>query len=349
MDLRWAVQERLRVRGRRAHVLQRDHEMRRVRPRRAVRRAVLAPLGRRAHFPPLVRARRQAEGHRTRVRRRHLHVQRRGLRAGRSALACADGAGLPGRDAPRSPSPPTRHSDPKQSSVGSAGSFCPRRHSPPPWPPRCIPTPHAVADGRATQPNDRRNATHDHASTRALAGSTYGSHGRHPCSRRRVHTSEGLVEAASLPCRAQRTAVPNAATRGGLHCARRHAHTARRTHAATFRCTPISRGCCPVPTLNAGLRCAPYAPIAAVFFPRASPTPKLCRWASRRALQFRHPVLVWAGRGRRGQPAAALGGARALRPPSVRTARRGTRSGNSSGTKAAGTLRYSRGTLRVYR
>jgi hypothetical protein len=39
-----------------------------------------------------------------------------------------------------------------------------------------------------------------------------------------------------------------------------------------------------------------------------------------------------AGRGSRGQPAATRGGARALRPQSVRTARRGTRSGNSGGT-----------------
>ncbi len=34
---------------------------------------------------------------------------------------------------------------------GSAGSFCTRRRSHPPRPPRCIPTPHAVPDGRATQ------------------------------------------------------------------------------------------------------------------------------------------------------------------------------------------------------
>jgi hypothetical protein len=46
-----------------------------------------------------------------------------------------------------------RHSDPTQSSDGSAGSFCPRRRSRRPWPPRCIPTPHAVAGCCATQPN----------------------------------------------------------------------------------------------------------------------------------------------------------------------------------------------------
>jgi hypothetical protein len=39
------------------------------------------------------------------------------------------------------------------------GSFCPRRRSRPPRPPRCIPKPHAVAGGRATQANNSRNAT----------------------------------------------------------------------------------------------------------------------------------------------------------------------------------------------
>jgi hypothetical protein len=76
---------------------------------------------------------------------------------------------------PAAPAPPPATRRPlatKGSSDGSAGSFCPRRRSRRPWPPRCIATPHAVADGRATQPNDRRNATHDHALTRALPGST---------------------------------------------------------------------------------------------------------------------------------------------------------------------------------
>jgi hypothetical protein len=57
-----------------------------------------------------------------------------------------------------------------------------------------------------------------------------------------------------------------------------------------------------------------------------------------------HPVPRLAGRGSRGQPAAALGGARALRPPSVRTARRGTR----SGTPAALKLRVLHGILTGY-
>ena len=45
--------------------------------------------------------------------------------------------------------------------------FAPRRRSRLPWPPRCIPTPHAVAGRCATQPTSSRSATHDHAVTRA--------------------------------------------------------------------------------------------------------------------------------------------------------------------------------------
>ena len=70
-------------------------------------------------------------------------------------------------------------------------------------------------------------------------------------------------------------------------------HRTSHTHAATFRCTPILRGCCPAPTLRAGLRCAPYAPIAAVFFSRASPTPKLCRWARSPGFLSFGILLVW--------------------------------------------------------
>jgi hypothetical protein len=55
---------------------------------------------------------------------------------------------------------------PKQSSDGSAGSFCPRRRWRPPWPPRWTPIPHAVAGGHAaTQPNSSRTAKHIHAVT----------------------------------------------------------------------------------------------------------------------------------------------------------------------------------------
>jgi hypothetical protein len=58
-----------------------------------------------------------------------------------------------------------------QAIVRCAGSFCPRRRSRRPWPPRCDPTPHAVADGCATHFSNGPKATHDHAVTRSLAGS----------------------------------------------------------------------------------------------------------------------------------------------------------------------------------
>jgi hypothetical protein len=54
------------------------------------------------------------------------------------------------RPAAPAPHPPLAA---KKSSDGSAGSFCPRRRSQRPLPPRCTPMPHAVAGVRATQPN----------------------------------------------------------------------------------------------------------------------------------------------------------------------------------------------------
>ena len=60
-------------------------------------------------------------------------------------------------DGPARHPPLARHSPlaPKQSSDGLADSFCPRRRWRPPWPPRCTPIPHAVAGGRATQPQQQ--------------------------------------------------------------------------------------------------------------------------------------------------------------------------------------------------
>jgi hypothetical protein len=55
---------------------------------------------------------------------------------------------------------------PKQSSEESADSFCPRRRWRRPWPRRCIPMPHTVAGGRATQPNHQ---THCNARPRSDA------------------------------------------------------------------------------------------------------------------------------------------------------------------------------------
>jgi hypothetical protein len=56
---------------------------------------------------------------------------------------------------------------PKPSFDGSAGSFCRRRRSPPPWPPRCTPILHAVAGGCTAQPNSSHTPKHVHAVTRA--------------------------------------------------------------------------------------------------------------------------------------------------------------------------------------
>ena len=74
------------------------------------------------------------------------------------------------RPAARAPRPPlASHSPPSHRPMDRPARFCRRRRSPPPWPPRCTPTPHAVAGGRATQPNSSRTAKHDHTVTRARA------------------------------------------------------------------------------------------------------------------------------------------------------------------------------------
>jgi hypothetical protein len=73
------------------------------------------------------------------------------------------------RPAARAPHPPsTRHSHPSNRPMDQPARFAPRRRWRRPWPPRCIPTPHAVAGRRATQPNHqshcnarpRRDALH---------------------------------------------------------------------------------------------------------------------------------------------------------------------------------------------
>jgi hypothetical protein len=73
------------------------------------------------------------------------------------------------RPAAAAPHPPLARQSPplapKQSSDGSAGSFCPRRRWRRPWPPRCTPISPAVAGGCAAQPNSSRTAEHDRAVT----------------------------------------------------------------------------------------------------------------------------------------------------------------------------------------
>jgi hypothetical protein len=46
-----------------------------------------------------------------------------------------------------------RHSHSSNRPMDQPARFAPGRRSRRPWPPRCIPTPHAVAGGRATHPN----------------------------------------------------------------------------------------------------------------------------------------------------------------------------------------------------
>jgi hypothetical protein len=80
---------------------------------------------------------------------------------------------------------------PKQSSDGSAGSFCSRRRWRPPWPPRCIPMPHAVAGRCATQPNhqSRCNARpRSDACTDRFAEVVTREALLHPNNRRLAHT-----------------------------------------------------------------------------------------------------------------------------------------------------------------
>ncbi len=170
----------------------------------------------------------------------------------------------------------------------------------------------------------------------------------HRDNRRLVH-NQGLVEAALLPCHALRTAVPNAATRGGLHCARLRARIARtpRPSAALPSRTARLPSCS---TPRAVSRCAPDAPIAAVCFSRASKTQKpvpvgplagLCCFG----VPFRF------GRRRKPWPTCRCAW-RCVRTAATKRAHGTaghTRSGTLSGTKAEGTPRCSMGTLGVYR
>jgi hypothetical protein len=118
--------------------------------------------------------------------------------------------------------PPTRDRSPlapKQSSDGSADSFGPRRRSPPPRPPRCTPTPHAVAGDCAAQPNKSRTARHGHAVTRARTVCCSGRTGGillHPNNRRIVHTTGPSRQLRSHAI-VQHAAVLDAATRNRLY------------------------------------------------------------------------------------------------------------------------------------
>ena len=165
------------------------------------------------------------------------------------------------RPAAQAPHPPSaRHSHPSNRPMNPPARFAPRRRSRRPWPRRCIPTPHTVADGRATQPNHQSHCSarpRSDACTDRFAEVVTREALLHPNNRRLVHTKG---PSRQLRCHAtvQHAAVPNAAPRGGLCC-------------------------------------------------------------------FATPLGL-TGRGSRGQPAAALGGARSLRPPSSAWYSRGTHS-----------------------
>ncbi len=74
----------------------------------------------------------------------------------------------PAAPAPHPPSLPTR----TQAIVRwiKPARFAPRRRWRPPWPPRCIPTPHVVAGGLAAQPSSRRTLPRDRFPRSLLAG-----------------------------------------------------------------------------------------------------------------------------------------------------------------------------------
>ncbi len=115
---------------------------------------------------------------------------------------------------------------PEQSSDGSAGSFCPRKRWRPPWPPRCTPLLHAVAGGRAKQPNSSRTPKHVHALTcTGFFPVVVAREARtllQPNNRRLVHTN-GPVQAASLQSHRPARRLLSAATRGRAVCLRAHA------------------------------------------------------------------------------------------------------------------------------
>ncbi len=166
------------------------------------------------------------------------------------------------RPAAPAPYPPLA---PKQSSDGSAGSFCSRRRWRPPWPPRCTRIPHAVAGGRATQPQQQPHCKarpHSDACARPFCGTGLMG-GTLVCT--------PMGSSRQLRCYAivQHTAVRNAGIWGGLYVSVQHC----RTPQSFFSLEPALPG-----------------------FAVSD-------------IQF-----DLAGRGGRGQPAAALGGARALRP-----------------------------------
>jgi hypothetical protein len=107
---------------------------------------------------------------------------------------------------------PTRHSPPSHRPMDRPARVCRRRRWRPPWPPRCTPTPHAVAAARATQPNSSKARPRSGACAgRVDVGGARVGALMHPNNR-----PSGAHEASltQLRCHA---IVKHAPTRGGLH------------------------------------------------------------------------------------------------------------------------------------
>ncbi len=198
---------------------------------------MLVPLCRRGHHLQPVRAQ-LSEGARSRARQRPLRVQRRGLRAGRSALACADRAGRPGRGAPRSPRPPPANGPPL------------RHHAIVRWIGRLVCPLQALAKTVATEVHSHAARCRwspcdtildqPHCNARPRSDARTDRFGvvvtrEAPYNRRLVH--QGPVQAAPLPCHSPARRRTERCHSGRAACL--SAHATRRTHAAILRCTPI--------------------------------------------------------------------------------------------------------------
>jgi hypothetical protein len=139
-------------------------------------------------------------------------------------------------------------------------------------------TPHAGRSGRATQANNSLNASHDHAVTLSLASSTpVRSRGRtggtitcpllHPGNRRLMHTRSRRGGFIGMACPARRRTERCHAR--GLHVPMHTLHVASPPPCCELplHSHPVTCACCPARRFAWVSRCAPDAPIAAVFPP----------------------------------------------------------------------------------
>jgi hypothetical protein len=185
------------------------------------------------------------------------------------------------RPAAPAPHPPSaRHSDPKQSSHVSAGSFCPRRRSRRPRPPRC--NPHAASrrwwpfDTAQRQAQCNARPRIDACTRRFDVGVAWEATLQPPSRAHQAGAGRGSVVA--MPCPAHRRAERCHARRAALCsslCTCRTSHTCRNlplhAHPARLLSGPDALRGIATRTLRAHRRRG--------LFPCASPTLKLCRWA----------------------------------------------------------------------